>query len=127
MKRTIFTRRGVHILLLGVGIAAAVAVFFLLAQAGIGLSCPFYRLTGLQCPGCGNSRAALALLRLDVLGALRCNLLFPLEYFYIAWVLLCCCAAYWKDGRFCYSTPCKWLDICVLAAVILWGIVRNFL
>ena len=33
-------------------------------------SCPFKALTGLDCPGCGTTRAGASLLRGDVLGAL---------------------------------------------------------
>ena len=113
--------------MLCVGIVAAIAVFYLLAAAGIGIGCPFYQITGLQCPGCGNSRAAIALLRLDFSGALRYNLLFPLEFFDIIWVFFHCCHMYLKKGRFFYRTPCIWMDASVLAAVVIWGIVRNFL
>lgn len=35
--------------------------------------CPFHALTGLWCPGCGGTRAAMRLLHLDVLGALHFN------------------------------------------------------
>jgi hypothetical protein len=37
--------------------------------------CQFHRLTGLNCPGCGGTRAAYALLHGDVLAALRDNAL----------------------------------------------------
>lgn len=36
--------------------------------------CPFHRLTGLSCPGCGGTRAVQALLAGDVLAACRFNL-----------------------------------------------------
>lgn len=37
--------------------------------------CVFHRLTGLYCPGCGNTRALAALLRGDVAGSLAWNVL----------------------------------------------------
>ena len=40
---------------------------------GVGLPCPFYLFTGLQCPGCGVSRLCLSLLRLDFAGAWAAN------------------------------------------------------
>lgn len=40
-------------------------------QRGIG--CPLLTVTGIPCPGCGATRAALALLRLDLPGALALN------------------------------------------------------
>lgn len=111
----------------GLGVLAAVAVFYLLAQRGIGIGCLFHEITGLQCPGCGNSRAALALLRLDVISALRYNLLFPLEYAYLLWVLYHSSVSYLKTGRFSYRLKWMWLDASVLTIVLIWGIVRNFI
>ena len=40
---------------------------------GRGLYCPFWKFTGLLCPGCGVTRMCLALLRLDLAGAWRAN------------------------------------------------------
>ena len=42
--------------------AAAVLLAVYEAGGGTGLVCPFYRLTGLYCPGCGSGRAVRALL-----------------------------------------------------------------
>jgi hypothetical protein len=55
-------------------------------------SCPFRALTGLDCPGCGSTRSALALTRLDLTTALDYNLLFPLTVLaltisWFVWVL----------------------------------------
>lgn len=35
--------------------------------------CPIRYVTGIPCPGCGMSRALGCLLRLDIMGSLRCN------------------------------------------------------
>jgi len=120
-------RRILFLLTMGAAAAAAVAVFYFLSQRGIGLSCVFYQLTGLQCPGCGNSRAAIALLRLDFAGALGHNLLFPVEFGYLIWVALCGCRAYLQTGRFSYKPKYWWMDAAVLALVVIWGVVRNLL
>ena len=48
--------------LVGLG-AVYTAVIFVV---GRGLYCPFWKLTGLLCPGCGVTRMCLALLRLDL-------------------------------------------------------------
>ena len=49
-----------------------ILALFCIALLGIvylGLNCPIRSLTGIPCPGCGMSRAWLAALRLDILGA----------------------------------------------------------
>lgn len=117
-----------HRLLLGAAAAAtAVVIFYILAKMGIGIPCLFYQITGWQCPGCGNSRAALALLRLDLKAALEYNLLFPLEFGYIGWVVFCCCRNYLRGKGFSYKPKLIGIDIGVLAAVLGWWIVRNVL
>jgi len=68
----------------GIGLPTAGALAALLfwlynpANAGLGgfsLFCPFYKLTGLYCPGCGMMRAAHELLHLHILQAVRDNAL----------------------------------------------------
>lgn len=50
-------------------------------------SCPFKLLLGIDCPGCGLTRAALALLRLDFAAAFRFNpciyLLIPVTLYFL--------------------------------------------
>ena len=112
----------------GAGVLLAViGIVYSIMRCGGGISCPIHSITGLLCPGCGNTRAALALLRLDVAASLRYNILFPLEIFYIGWVLLHCCRSYLRSGRFFYRAPCMWLDVAILIVVVAWGILRNLL
>ncbi len=122
-----FSSRRMHILLITLGLAAGVGIFYLLAAAGIGVPCLFHSLTSFQCPGCGNSRAALALLRLDLAGAMRYNALFPLEFGYLGWVYGFCCCQYLRGKPFSYTPPVPILDAVLLVVMILWGIVRNIL
>jgi hypothetical protein len=96
-----------------------------LLQSGLRIPCPVYTLTGLQCPGCGNTRATLALLRLDFQSVLRYNLLYPLEMLYLLWVAMISVRNYLRTGRFSYRTPCPALDISFLGLILLWTIVRN--
>ena len=115
-------------LLLGLCAAGALGLLlYFLALNGIGIPCLFRKVTGFLCPGCGNSRAALALLRLDLRGALGYNLLFPLEFFYLGWVTVHCCRSYLRGNRFAYKSPCLWLDFGILTAVLLWWVIRNLL
>ena len=127
MNNNEITKRWRRLLLGAAAALAAVAVFCILAKMGIGFPCLFYQITGWQCPGCGNSRAAMALLRLDFKGALGYNLLFPLEFGYIGWVLFYCCRNYLRGKGFFYKPPVIGIDIGVLAAVLGWWIVRNVL
>ena len=46
-------------------------------NGGSGLTCPFYRLTGLYCPGCGSGRAVQALYHGHLIKAVRYNILLP--------------------------------------------------
>lgn len=55
-------------------LCAAGAVYVLLIHAfGIGMRCPFDRLTGYSCPGCGISGMFLCLLQGDIADAFRSN------------------------------------------------------
>ena len=127
MKIPTLTRRQKNVLFFSFAIIFAVVLFYILALAGIGIPCLFYKYTGLLCPGCGNSRAALALLRLDLLGALNYNLLFPLEFFYIAWVYVHCCRSYLRGKPFSYKPPYPVIDTAFLILVLLWWIIRNII
>jgi hypothetical protein len=111
----------------GAAAVVAIAVFYILGRRGIGIPCLFRSVTGWLCPGCGNSRAALALLRLDFSGALEYNMLFPLEFAYLAWVIFRCCRSYLAGGRFTYRSKRPWIDGILLAAVLLWWPLRNLL
>ena len=59
------------------GITAAVGLgyYAFVRLTGWGIPCLFYLLTGRFCPGCGVSRMCMALLELDLEGALRSNAL----------------------------------------------------
>ena len=116
-----------NILLLSAGLLLLGGLYSFLAYHGLGLPCLFYQITGLMCPGCGNSRAALALLRLDFAAAWGYNPLFALEGFYLIWVYAHCCKSYLKGKRFSYSPPWPVLDTLILAAIVIWGIARNLI
>ncbi len=120
-------KRWRRLLLAGFGCCLAVLLFALLARQGIGIPCLFHKITGLLCPGCGNSRAALALLRLDFAGALQYNMLFPLEFFYLGWIIFFCCREYLKGNPFSYRPKHIWLDITVLILVATWWVLRNLI
>lgn len=51
--------------------------------------CPFLMLTGYECPGCGSQRAIHSVLNMDIIGALRYNILVPFAIPYIIVGLWC--------------------------------------
>jgi hypothetical protein len=50
--------------------------------------CPFFRLTGVPCPGCGLSRATTLLLKGDLVGSLRFHAFAPIFLFAIIVLIL---------------------------------------
>ena len=86
--------------------------------------CPFLRLTGLKCPGCGTQRAIHALLHGDVLSALHFNALLPVSipllllYGYAELVRT-------RKPRFYNRVNSVTAILAVLIVVIVWWIVRN--
>lgn len=127
MDRKQFRIRLRRVILGGAMVLALGCIFCVLARHGLGIPCLFRHITGLMCPGCGNTRAALSLLQLDIAAALNYNLLFPLEFFYLGWVIFQSCREYLRGRAFSYPLRWKWLDIATLAAVLIWGVVRNLL
>ena len=108
-------------LLLTLGVAA----YYGLSRLGFGIPCLFYTLTGLLCPGCGNTRAAFALLRLDLPAAFGFNPLFLVEFIYLAWILFHCSRAFLKGKPFSYKPPLPLLDMAILIAILAWWIIRK--
>jgi len=104
----------------------AVLLLVLLVRAGLGETlggliprCPLHTFTGLYCPGCGATRASLALLAGDLPGALSKNLLFvvallPLVWFYYQRVI--------RDVA--VQTP-RWALWTMLVVFVLFGVLRN--
>ena len=127
LKRLHFTKRHRNLLLWALAAVGFVAVVYILGKFGVGIPCIFHVITGLDCPGCGNTRAAQALMRLDFAAAFGYNLLFPVEFGYLAWVIILSSIRYLKKGDFSYHPPFIPLDITVGILIIAWGIIRNFL
>jgi hypothetical protein len=73
---------------LGVAMAAALAVLFLFNPTNHAFYpvCMFHQITGLNCPGCGSTRALHELLHGHVLAALRCNALVLLTLPFLIWL-----------------------------------------
>lgn len=87
--------------------------------------CPFYTVTGLQCPGCGISRMCLSLLRLDVGAAWRYNAgLFALSPA-LAVLAVLTARRYIVHGTLTPTRPMRALTLFCIVWMLGWGIVRN--
>lgn len=120
-------RRVIRVIIISFGIILAGTILAILAANGLSIPCILNKLTGLECPGCGNTRAAMALLKFDIASAFKYNMLFIPEFFYLGFVYVSSAVNYLKGGAFSYKSPFKALDVIFLIVFVLWGIVRNFI
>lgn len=116
-----------RILLLNLGVLGLGMILAFLAAKGFRIPCLFYEFTGLQCPGCGNTRATIALLRLDFVTMFRWNLTYPLQMLYLLRVWATCCSRYIRGQRFSYRPKADWIDYAFIIMLVLWTVVRNLL
>lgn len=121
MKQRILRVCGVYGLL--VLCAAGYYLFFRLM--GGGLECPFHVLTGLYCPGCGNSRALHALAEGHFAEALRYNYLMPFEAGFVLYAAIRSTVHYLRTGTYKLTIGPEWVGIAFLAVLLLWWVVRN--
>ncbi len=118
------SKPGVPLLCLILLVAGAVLFFFNPVEHGFFPPCLFHQLTGLNCPGCGATRAAHALLHLDFATAVRDNALLVCALPLLAglagrWV--------WRRGHgqgMRLVFPAGWLWV-FLGVTVLFGVVRN--
>lgn len=89
--------------------------------------CSFQVLTGWHCPGCGNTRAAHALLNGDPIGAIRQNALFVTGFpFLLFWAVRS-----WMEWVYPHRVrplPFRWrpgFTYTIVAVVVVFGVLRN--
>ncbi|MDE6785155.1 MAG: DUF2752 domain-containing protein [Ruminococcus sp.] len=88
--------------------------------------CIFHRLTGIWCPGCGNTRSVAAMFEFDFLLALRNNAAIP----FLAICLLCLYLELIADisGRKVRILPRKtWIWCIVIMLFVIYYVIRNFI
>lgn len=102
--------------------ALAITVFRLPA-----IPCIVHKLTGLKCPGCGNTTAVLALLRLDFPAALRANLMALPELAFILWAALSYTIIYIRSGKKQLAPKPEWLNWTFLILLAVWAVARNII
>lgn len=121
MKRRIF--RVARLFLFAAFLGIGYLVFWKLT--GLGFFCPIKRFLGWDCPGCGITRAAWALLRLDFPAMLEANLLSPLMVLYCLYAALYAAIGYVTTGKYEMTPRPLWLSVILLALFLIWGVVRN--
>ena len=111
-------------------IALILLLYFLFALfTGYGIPCVFHLLTGLNCPGCGISRMFLSLAKGDLSAAFQYNaLVLCLLPLFLTLIV------YWITGWLCHRKAGKKgkriekaLYLFLIAALLLWGVVRNLI
>ena len=89
------------------------------------LKCPFYQISGYQCPGCGTQRAFHELLHLRIFEAIKQNLLFVLA---IPYVLMIFYTSFHQEKykRLRQLLMGNRTLLFLLIIAILFGVFRNF-
>jgi len=116
------------LIILGFAILLLVIIYGLWdpAQFAFFPRCPFKMLTGLSCPGCGSQRALHQLLHLNILQAIRSNILLviliPVCFFAFF-------AALFKDKfpRLYKAFHNHIFSLSICALILIWWVVRNIL
>lgn len=101
------------------------AYYLIVTHFDIGVNCIFRRLTGLKCPGCGNTRAVLAILHKDFKASLSYNLMLLPELAFVAWAAIYTTAVYLKTGVYRLAVKHEWTVYVFIAVLLAWGVVRN--
>ncbi len=116
-------------LLLVYGAVAAVlgAYAFVVLCLHISLPCLFRLITGLRCPGCGNTDFVVAAAHFRFADALRSNPMFPAEALYVGYAVVYASVTYLRNGRADLMIKPGWLNIAFLVLFLGWWIVRNIL
>jgi hypothetical protein len=113
-------------MLLGVvGLGGVVVLYFFNPSThGFYPVCQFHKLTGLNCPGCGATRALYALSHGEVMTALRDNVLVVLALVAgpvrVGWLGL----ARWRGRPAAALVPANWAWALLFVALV-FGVLRN--
>ena len=113
------------LLLYAAAVAALLGYVLVFSSTGLGFPCVLYELTGLQCGGCGLTRAAASLLHRDFAAAFSYHALWPVFAAYFLWVGISNAVVYVKRGELQLLPPRWWVHAVTLAAVLGYGILRN--
>ncbi len=120
------TRRW-HIVCLIWSAAALAALLYLLfvRLVGFGVPCVLYELTGFSCPGCGLTRAAVALSRGELGEALTYNAMLLPYVGYVGWLTVRASVRYVRGEKDPLFFGPNFVHIAFLVATVIFGVVRN--
>lgn len=95
----------------------------LIHMTGFSLPCLIHQFTGIYCPGCGMTRAALSLMHGHLWTSLRQNAMIP--PLLIVWVIISI-GAFFNVPKFCRNQKFlnSFLFVCA-GILIVFGIIRN--
>lgn len=112
-------------LVAGAALVAGCAVVGIVDPSRGPTICPFKLATGLDCPGCGGTRAAHDLVRGDLVGALDHNVLAVIAIPLILWGLFTWLTSALGGPKLRTFTPStRWTVVAVVVLVVFW-VVRN--
>ncbi len=119
-------KRLLRVILIACGLLALLVGYGLFYNiTGFGIPCMLHKITGLECPGCGLSRAIAAVVRLDLAAAFGFNLLWPLYAAYLLWGSVSMAVVYVKRGEAGYLPGKTWMHAVILAVAVGYGLLRN--
>ena len=92
---------------------------------GFYIPCPFRLLTGLKCPGCGLSHAAVCLARLDFEGAFHENALFAPIFLFMIYEAFRYFIPLMNNKDPHTDKISMRIEIIFLVVLLIWWVVRN--
>lgn len=111
----------IYAVVIGIGALYTVLIY----TTGFGIPCLFNQITGLQCPGCGTSRMALAVMRFDFADGFMYN---PVAFVTVpVWVLISIGCYIGHPASLRQGKVLLRIFYVNVAAYIVFGIVRNLL
>ena len=96
-------------------------------KTGMGIPCPIYKIFGIQCAGCGMSRAAFALLTLDLAKAHSHHLLVIPTLLYLLWFIGSAIIRFSKHEKIPLDVKPYFVHFIFISIFVAYGIVRIFL
>ncbi len=111
--------------LYGILIFSGLTLLLLLSRGAFHFICPFREITGLRCPGCGNTNALLAAAHGKFYDAFMCNPMFFPEVALAAAGVIRISVLYIKKSRL--SKAVSAVFAAGAALILIWGIVRNII